>query len=59
MEIHEYEDPYLHPCVNDNRKEADTEYVEELEEFKQPHFGVKPLVEKALQYKSTLRPTTC
>ena len=29
--------PYLHPCVNDNREEADREYVEELEKLKQPH----------------------
>ena len=29
--------PYLHPSVNDNREEADREYVEELEKLKQPH----------------------
>ena len=29
--------PYLNPCVNDNREEADREYVEEFEKIKQPH----------------------
>ena len=31
----------LQPCVKNNRKEGDTEDVEELEEAEQPHPGVQ------------------
>ena len=36
-----FEDLHLHPGVDDNREEADTEYVQELEELKQPHLGLR------------------
>ena len=57
MKPREYEDLDLHPCVNDNREEADAENVEELEKFKQPHLDVRPWEEKMSLLESTLRPT--
>ena len=49
MKPHEYEDFHLHPCINDDGEEADTEYVEELEELKQPHLDIRRQKEKSLQ----------
>ena len=51
MKKHEYDDLHLHPCVNDDGEKADTEYVEELEKFKQPHLDVRPWTEKSLQWE--------
>lgn len=39
-----YSIPHLYPCVNDNRKEADREYVEDLEQLKKPHLDSRPKV---------------
>ena len=51
MKPHEYEDLHLHPCINDDGEEADAEYVEELEKFKQPHPDVRPWKERSLQWE--------
>ena len=39
MRVYEGEAQDLQPCVKNNRKEGDTEDVEELEEAEEPHSG--------------------